>query len=224
MIFGGQRQRDRVVRMQGSSPWSPYGAVAASTYIRSPLAAADTKIPYTRGHRAREGQNHSSKRRIAAILWHGPPAPHPTRLIRPRGSVLSACRRPSLKPSSSPRRPGSRPESHISKGPRAVYEPKPRWRSGGYGHAQRRPVRGTNSSRPTPAGDEATSTRVRWRSSAAAGCPPARSPARDRSCRSSTGWALGRRRLRAGAGCRSGGKGLEPEHSGELGPDPFELH
>ena len=26
----------------------PYGAVAASTYIRSPLAAADTKIPYAR--------------------------------------------------------------------------------------------------------------------------------------------------------------------------------
>src|SRR3712207_6505674 len=64
----------------------PCGAMAASTYIRSPPGAADTKLPHARGHWARDGQSHSSKRRVAAMLWHGPPTPHPTRLIRPRGS------------------------------------------------------------------------------------------------------------------------------------------
>src|SRR3712207_4103429 len=55
-------------------------------YIRSPPGAAETKLPHARSHWARDGQNHSSERRVAAMLWRGPPTPHPTRLIRPRGS------------------------------------------------------------------------------------------------------------------------------------------
>ena len=107
-----------------------------------------------------------------------------------------------LRSPSSPRRPGSRPGSHIAKVPQAVSAPGLRWRSGGHGRARPRRARGTSSSKPTQAGDAATSTRARWRSCAAAGCPPARSPARGQSCRSSMGWAPGRQRPRAGAGCQ----------------------
>ena len=56
------------------SPFLNCGLDAAEPHIRSPLIAAGTKIPHTRGHRARKERNQSLSRHLAARTLCGPPA------------------------------------------------------------------------------------------------------------------------------------------------------
>jgi hypothetical protein len=57
----------------GPSPFVDCGSEAAEPHIRSPLIAAGTKIPHTRGRRARKGDQ-SLSRHLAARTLCGPPA------------------------------------------------------------------------------------------------------------------------------------------------------
>ena len=53
-------------------PFLTCGLDTAEPHIRSPLIAAGTKIPHTRGHRARKERNQSLSRRLAARTLCGP--------------------------------------------------------------------------------------------------------------------------------------------------------
>jgi hypothetical protein len=70
----------RQVSVQSASLLSPRqpepcltcGLDTAEPHIRSPLIAAGTKIPHTRGHRARKERNQSLSRHLAARTLYGP--------------------------------------------------------------------------------------------------------------------------------------------------------
>ena len=53
-------------------PFLTCGLDTAEPHIRSPLIAAGTKIPHTRGHRARKERNQSLSRHLAARTLYGP--------------------------------------------------------------------------------------------------------------------------------------------------------
>jgi len=53
-------------------PFLACGLDTAEPHIRSPLIAAGTKIPHTRGHRARKERNQSLSRHLAARTLCGP--------------------------------------------------------------------------------------------------------------------------------------------------------
>ena len=65
-------------------PFLTCGLDTAEPHIRSPLIAAGTKIPHTRGHRARKERNQSLSRHLAARTLSGPPC----RSRAEEGSVL----------------------------------------------------------------------------------------------------------------------------------------
>src|SRR6202521_1070526 len=58
----------------GPSPFFDCGTEAAEPHIRSPLIAAGTKIPHTRGASGSEGRNQSLSRHLASRTLCGPPA------------------------------------------------------------------------------------------------------------------------------------------------------
>ena len=70
----------RQASVQSASPPSPRqpepfltcGLDTVEPHTRSPLIAAGTKIPHTRGHRARKERNQSLSRHLAARTLYGP--------------------------------------------------------------------------------------------------------------------------------------------------------
>jgi hypothetical protein len=65
-------QSDSLLSPRQPEPFLTCGLNTAEPHIRSPLIAAGTKIPHTRGHRARKERNQSLSRHLAARTLYGP--------------------------------------------------------------------------------------------------------------------------------------------------------
>jgi len=65
-------QSASLLSLRQPEPFLTCGLDTAEPHIRSPLIAAGTKIPHTRGHRARKERNQSLSRHLAARTLCGP--------------------------------------------------------------------------------------------------------------------------------------------------------